>query len=210
MINKLTIRAPLIIIEGPDCSGKTALSEALGRISSPALVIHGHLNDDDPIHRPYNERLMMEYHAKILSVAMQNIAKGKAVILDRHWLSHVAYGAAMNTLRAGALFTYRSQFEPYLNALNAFYVIAVDPLSIEADLKRSESGFPRSRELLERILSAYSFELRVLMSRPSPRCLAYHFSSHGATPEKRDNFARLVLSLAVEPPPPILSSNGPN
>ena len=210
MINKPAIRAPLIVIEGPDCSGKTALSEALGRIGSPALVIHGHLNDDDPVHRPHNEKLMMEYHAKILAVAMQNIAKGKAVILDRHWLSHVAYGAATNALRAGALFTYRSQFEPYLNALNAFYVIAVDPLSIEMALTGHPLSRPKSRELLERILSAYSFELQVLMSRPSPRCLAYHFSSHGATQEKRDDFARLVLSLAIEPPPPILTTNGPH
>lgn len=209
MINKPTIRAPLILIEGPDRSGKTMLADAIGRVGAPAIVIHGHMNNDNPVSRPNNERLMMEYHARILAAAMEKRSKGMAVILDRHWLSHMAYGAATNMLRAGALFTYRSQFEPMLNALHAFYVITVDPSCIELSLKNPSSPYPKSRELLERILSAYSYELRVLMSRPSPRCLAYHWSSHGATQDKLDDFARLVLSLAVEPPSTPIT-DGPN
>jgi thymidylate kinase len=202
------ITAPLIICEGPDGAGKTTLARELGRVASPAVLIHADRHGDDPLHRPFNERLMMEYHAQILAKAQSFRAAGKAAILDRHWISHIAYGAAAETLRAGALFAYRAQFEPYVNAMGAFYVFAVDPKSVETALAHQDPDHPRERALLEKVLSAYSYELQVMWARPAARCIAYHWTVHGSTPAKLEDFARLVLSLATSAATPAASASG--
>ena len=200
-MNRNETVAPLIVIEGPEKSGKTTLARAIASAAAPSMVHHADRHDDDPVHRPFNERLMMEYYARILATAISARESGKAAILDGHWLRHVAEGAAGDTLRAGALFAFRGQFEPYLNALGAFYVFAIDPRSIEIVLANPDPENPRDRMYLEKVLSAYTFEQQLLWTRPDPRCIAYHWSVHGTTEQKLDDFARLVLSLAAAPAP---------
>jgi hypothetical protein len=200
-MNRNETVAPLIVIEGPEKSGKTTLARAIGVAGAPAVLLRCDRHGDDPVHRPFNERLMMEYYGQILAAAMKARETGKAAILDGHWLRHVAEGAAGETLRAGALFNFRGQFEPYLNALGVFYVFAIDPRSIEIALANPDPENPRDRMHLEKVLSAYTFEQQLLWTRPDPRCIAYHWSVHGATAKNLDDFARLVLSLAAAPAP---------
>jgi hypothetical protein len=74
----------LIVIEGPDCTGKTTLCGELQRLCPDALYIHATY--------PYeNTSDVRVYHLNLLRRAMQE-SERRLVLLDRLWPSELVYG----------------------------------------------------------------------------------------------------------------------
>lgn len=74
----------LIILEGPDCCGKTQLSEYMGRFF-----------DGFVFHCTASKKLfpgLEDYHLNIMDNVEFNLELGHTVILDRFWPSEMAYG----------------------------------------------------------------------------------------------------------------------
>lgn len=85
----------IIIIEGPDGSGKTTLAETLSRQTGFPVV-----------HRtqPKSE----EEKAKMMDGYVDAIKKGKNIIFDRCWYSEMAYGPIM---RDKSVISYPEMYE---------------------------------------------------------------------------------------------------
>lgn len=85
----------IIIMEGPDGSGKTTLAEQLSRQTGYEII-----------HRtkPANEEEKKAMHLMYL----KTIAKNKNVIFDRCWYSEMAYGPVM---RDDSVITYPQMYE---------------------------------------------------------------------------------------------------
>ncbi len=72
----------IIIIEGPDGSGKTMLAEKLAKQNKCSVVHRQQPKTEE------DKRVMMEEYVKL-------IKSNKTVILDRSWYSELAYGPVM-------------------------------------------------------------------------------------------------------------------
>ena len=72
----------IIIIEGPDGSGKTTLAEKLSRQTKYPIIHRSQPKTDEE-----KKTMMGEY--------LQTIRSGKNMIFDRCWYSEMAYGPVM-------------------------------------------------------------------------------------------------------------------
>lgn len=72
----------IIIVEGPDGSGKTTLAEKIAKQTGYAL-----LHRSQPKSEEEKARMMDEY--------LQVIKSGKSVVMDRCWYSEMVYGPIM-------------------------------------------------------------------------------------------------------------------
>lgn len=99
----------LIILEGPDCCGKTTLAKRL--ISK----YHGAY-----IHCGYSKGLdVWKYHTDVLDKAVK-LYKKKLVCIDRHWPSEMVYG---QTFRKGSAKDYDAkQLDQRIQKMAGLYV----------------------------------------------------------------------------------------
>lgn len=70
----------IILIEGADCSGKTTLAECF-MCKANVTYFHNGPNDNSPTH-----------YVQQLSTALELVAKGNRVVIDRAWISEQVYG----------------------------------------------------------------------------------------------------------------------
>lgn len=85
----------IIIIEGPDGSGKTMLAEQISRQTGYNIIHRTQPKDDEE-----KKRMMGEY--------LQTIRAGKNMIFDRCWYSEMAYGPVM---RDTSVISYPEMYE---------------------------------------------------------------------------------------------------
>lgn len=85
----------ILILEGPDGSGKTTLAEQLQRQTGYQL-----LHRTQPKNEEDKKRMMDEY--------VQVLKAGKNVIMDRAWYSELVYGPVM---RDTSVLTYPQMYE---------------------------------------------------------------------------------------------------
>jgi len=144
----------LIILEGPDGSGKTTLAETLQRITK-GVVLHGASMGDAPGIRPDNEKIMMNFHDTLIAIAERNLAFGHWVILDRLWLSHIEYGLAKGTLTPIRALEYQDHFVKKL-ARQACYVFCLDPECIRIHRENLDPEHPYDDEYMRMVLQGYA------------------------------------------------------
>jgi hypothetical protein len=121
----VTIRHPIIIIEGPDAVGKTTLARSIKKLAPDALYIHSRYHKD-----------IWPYHAAALRRAVRH-ARIAPVIMDRHWPSECAYGRAF---RAGPAARYNERaLYRVLERYGACYVLAAPPVEVAVHLHEKAS-----------------------------------------------------------------------
>jgi hypothetical protein len=87
----------LIIIDGPDGSGKTTLAKEIVRRTGAHYI-----------HLTYRHKLrMFTYHTAALHRATKLIAQGKLVVIDRLWMSELCYA---NAYRSGSAWPLMRRF----------------------------------------------------------------------------------------------------
>jgi thymidylate kinase len=171
---------PLIIVEGPVRTGKTTLARTIAQEAAPA----GFINCEGIPDRPgtvHNEEKVLATHHAFLIKAQKLRREGCAVVFDRHWITHVIYGCASGKLKPSQAATYRAWNEALLIQLGAFYVFCLDTADLTTNIL---------------VRKAYEDEAKL-----HQRSTTYYWTQY-QTPEALRSFAKLVISLAVEPPAP--------
>lgn len=119
----------LIIVEGPDSSGKTTLAKFIAR-----------QNNAFYFHASGRERLksaMWDYHLSILESSSFNMNQGHVVVWDRHWPSERCYAAALRPHRL-ADYPYKSMQE---------MVAQFDPIYVYCNNSSHAEGWKKQQEL---------------------------------------------------------------
>lgn len=103
----------IIIIEGPDGSGKTTLAEKLHKQTKYPIVHMSQPKTEDE-----KKRMLGEY--------LQMVRNGKNMIFDRCWYSEMAYGPVM---RGGSAISYPDMYmlEEQLAKAGAIIIYATGP-----------------------------------------------------------------------------------
>lgn len=76
----------ILVLEGPDCAGKTTLAKAIMKIDPAARYIH--------MTYRFKDRMGL-YHAAAINRAIQYVILGHNVIIDRWWPSTEIYSQVM-------------------------------------------------------------------------------------------------------------------
>lgn len=147
------MREPFVIIEGPDCTGKTTLARYL------AERLNGWM-----FHATAQKNLVIamdDYQANILdNVDTQLHELNRSVILDRHWPSEVVYGAVF---RPGNPNTFSpSRHETRCRAWKAIYVMCDRADVVDAHAEDMDEDHPYDVEAFKRVVEGYR-ELRAKM-----------------------------------------------
>ena len=103
---------PLIILEGPDCVGKTTLGK---EISKEFGGMYFHATASKTLFPA-----MQAYQTSILDNVETNIAMYRACVLDRHWPSEIVYGNVYRKETANGF-----NPEPHIERIRALHGIYI-------------------------------------------------------------------------------------
>lgn len=138
----------LIILEGPDCCGKTTLAKQLINKFVESIYLHSTYHKDFD-----NAGLMLRYGEEMIRQAKLNIELGNTVILDRCWLSDHVYGSVLRgkALTQDAMFA----FTKLVAELNPFFVFCISDLGYALHEKEKDEAHPYTTEQYHALQSEY-------------------------------------------------------
>lgn len=124
----------LILVDGPDCAGKTTLCENIIAASAERGVkaVRHHLG------KKVKGTAWQEDHDAIISYIQEMTMNKSIVIADRHFLSEAVYG---RTYRDGSEYPYAMRYMDMLfNRFNALKVICCPPVEVVVEKHREMQG----------------------------------------------------------------------
>lgn len=172
------INPPLIILEGPDCVGKTTLGQFLTK-HFDAFYYHatakGKLVD-----------AMMDYQSNILDNAETAMARGQAVVLDRHWPSETVYGPVFRPTNPNGFDA--TPHSRRIKKLGGIYVFGDREDVVEAHRAKQDADHPYDEEPFMRVVHGYRALYQMLIDAGAP-ALVYDIHVYG---ENMRDFAELI------------------
>jgi len=146
--------AGVIVVEGPDCSGKSTLCNQLAELSGGKVI-----------HMTYRfKNNMFEYNTAVLKQAWE-LSQTQLVILDRCYLSEIVYA---KVFRNGGQWPLIDRLiEPVLQRLD-YMGIYCDPFDgdvdsqVQAHAKQKDEAHAYEDEGYRKVVEQYSFQLSLL------------------------------------------------
>lgn len=170
----------LIILEGPDCSGKTTLGKYLARWVNGVYF-----------HCTYTEKLgiaMRDYQMNVLANAMEGIKNGQVWVIDRLWPSEVVYSSVFRPhMHADALDT-AQELHTIIGEVDATYVYCSDSDVIKRHAAQQDPDHPYDEDKFQEVVQGYE-DLFAQMHEDYYVC--YNQLVHG---ERIDRWIQSVLS----------------
>ena len=171
----------LVIIDGPDCSGKSTLANELVK-----------RHDGVHLHQTYRfKNQMFTYHTARLRKAIE-LSKDRLVVLDRLWMSEAIYG---NVYRGGTKWPHEGRMmDRVIRKHGGLYIICSGEPSVigarhaQMKLKRVEQFNDKMETIAELFNSMYfGHKVTPLSSTPAP-CLDYtsFLRQHGGMVSRND------------------------
>lgn len=150
----------IVILEGPDCCGKTTLAKKLMQ-KTAGVYFH---SDNVPELIP----AMKQYHESILRNAQVNNELGSGVFLDRHWPSQWVYGQLFRPqLHDPGMFNYWLKYYG-----NVRYLFCHRDDSIEAHAKERHGSHPYTDAEYIKIVAKYAEWVAMM---PKNLVITHHF-----------------------------------
>ncbi len=179
------MREPFIILEGPDCVGKTTLSKVLAK-KWGAMLYHatarGKLVD-----------AMCEYQLNILDNADTALRElDQAVVLDRHWPSEVVYGQVYRPDNQSGF--KMGDYAKRIRNLNGIYVFCDRPDVVEAHAAEQDPDHPYDMDSFRRIVTIYR-ETADTMRRQGYPVVNYCIHEEG---RNMNEFAKILQTISHE------------
>jgi thymidylate kinase len=138
--------ARLFIIEGPDCSGKSTLVRQIA-VQRDALYLHA--SGKKCFHTS-----MLDYHQELLTAAIDNLANGHDVVMDRFWPSELVYGQLLRPHVSDRVYDFADIFQQ-LSGYPTTYVMCDDPEIHERHAKEQDPDHPYDRSQFVSIVESY-------------------------------------------------------
>jgi len=136
----------LIIVEGPDRTGKTTLAKHL---ASKFNMFYVKLTAGGPLNSA-----MPEYHTVTLDFIQWNIEqRAQGVVLDRCWLSEMIYAGLLRPEDAKR-FPYK-QHEERIALMGGLYLVCDSRTCVERHEKLKDPGHPYTQDQFHLIVEAY-------------------------------------------------------
>src|SRR5574343_617646 len=136
----------LYIVEGPDCSGKTALAKFLCR-KLGAVYIHASGSKDF-------HAVMQAYHEALIATAEANIQLGLPVVMDRLWPSEYVYGMYFRPHVSERVYSYHKIFEK-LDPLHPHYIFCHDDEIPKRHREHVDPSHPYSDTDIVAVMNGY-------------------------------------------------------
>lgn len=136
----------LIIIEGPDCSGKSTLAKHTA-IQLNACYIHS--TGAKTLHAG-----MHDYHKSQLQNAEVNLLQGKNVVMDRLWPSELVYGQILRPAMSDKIYDF-VEILALVSTLNPVYVFCDDEDVVVRHERNRNLDHPYSNGQFQRIVEGY-------------------------------------------------------
>lgn len=179
---------PLIILEGPDCGGKTTLAKTICEIFSYPYLHSGYLGDA-------SKDTHILYHRDLIKTAVFNMLHGATpVVMDRHWPSFTVYNDwdAQSKLFNDDEEFYAENF-PELKQLPVIYVFCLpDREQVEKNYEEDKDHPWSAEQRLEHYNRYQSMYLSMEAHHPDSVFL-YDYTKHGQTTSKMFKFVQSVL-----------------
>jgi len=143
------IKGKLIILEGPDCSGKTTLAKCF--MKEGFCYFHGtHLGS------AANPTVYYRYHEAMLKDIEMNLNAGHDVVVDRHWPSYMCYNSNghegfFEIYETG----YGEKFLETINKMGGKYVFCLTEASKELHAKEIDPDHPYDAAFFESVCKKY-------------------------------------------------------
>lgn len=159
----------LLIIEGPDCSGKTTLAQFLAKQTHS---LYWHMSGHPALHQA-----MTAYHWVSLESIEWNIKNGRSVVLDRSWPSEFVYGREFRPALVD-LFPFKN-FQDKIAELHGKYIFCMDG-EIESRFEKLHTSVNHKnydRGQFCNIVQGYQVLMDHMLTRPDSR--HYSILNHG-------------------------------
>jgi thymidylate kinase len=140
------MHAPLIILEGPDCVGKTTLGKYLAKELDG---VFWHLTASRTL-----VAAMQDYQQNTLDNAKVNINEiDRAVIIDRHWPSEMIYG---QVFRPETVKDFNHKhLSDQINAMNGIYILCWHDDVVIRHRKEEDPDHPYDDDSFTKVCNGY-------------------------------------------------------
>lgn len=138
---------PLLVLEGPDCSGKTTLAKAIAHYFGG---VYFHCN--------YTESLghaMGDYQENVLDNAVYAINRGQIWAIDRHWPSEVVYSSVFRPNMYETAVQNGSDFDQIIKQVGGLYIFCDDSDVEERHAKQQDPAHPYDAQSFHRVCEGY-------------------------------------------------------
>jgi hypothetical protein len=173
----------LIIVEGPDCCGKTTLAEGI-RDRYGAIIIKA--RGDQELWPD-----MTAYHDDLLDEAEVALDYNH-VVLDRHWISELVYRAVINEHTVTTKFAREADYnfvrlQKRIADLGGLYILCRPTLSsFVRHEQKKDPNHPYSDEQYAHIVGRYLLWFSRMMTLPN--VVHYNLDNHINSASAFDNF----------------------
>ena len=162
----------LIIVEGPDRSGKTTLAKY---IAEQTKGIYIHASGDKTLHAG-----MMAYHKSILHTAAFARQQGHMVVLDRLWPSESVYGELLRPTNLGHVAYDYQVMRGNCISLKAQYVFCIPEDAVERHRQDPDHTHPYTDDQFRQIVEGYRYLANLLKTSPGEPIIEYNVNKHGS------------------------------
>lgn len=137
----------LIIVEGPDCSGKTTLAKQIAVSLNYQYV---HLSGHWSFHA-----CMEKYHEVVTADIEWTIKNTRCgVVLDRCWISELIYAPVTRPSLVGHFDT--RKFQQWIKSLGGIYILCMDSDVVRRHELEKDSDHPYDLETFHKVVHGYS------------------------------------------------------
>ena len=162
----------LIIVEGPDRSGKTTLGKF---IANATKGIYIHASGHKTLHPG-----MQAYHESILHTAKWARDQGHMVVIDRLWPSESIYGELMRPQHPGHLAYDYQRIRGFCVGLKARYIFCLCDDAVERHRRDPDHTHPYTDEQFKHIARGYRYLHGLLSGSGVEPTIKYDVNEQGS------------------------------
>lgn len=137
----------LVVVEGPDCSGKTTLAK---EIAASTGAVYFHCTYTEPL-----GLAMRDYQHNVLENALLGIERGEKWVIDRLWPSEVVYSKIFRTHMHPDAIKMAEELHAMVTSVDSIYIYCCDSEVVARHETMQDPEHPYPRDKFNALVDAY-------------------------------------------------------